>query len=393
MGWHIMTFTGKKVLVVAPDFPYPANHGGRLDIWGRIRALKQLGFKIDLVATTKDKIAPSEIEVVKQYIDNIYICERVNRIIDIFSLWPLQLRSRRSLEKIKFKDNYDFAILESQYVFPIMSNSTLHAKEYILRLHNDEVIYFQELAESVSIGWKKAYYLVESYKFKLLDPELFKHIKNIMFISKDEMEKYQKKNYEINSNFLPPPISDKHCQVPLESRKVLFIGSLFMNNNQEAIKWYINKVHPLLTDIEGYEFMIVGNSKGKCLEWLYSLVQNDKHIHIYDSPQDLTKFYEESCVFANSMLHGAGVKLKTIEAITNGLPVVSTTIGNQGTGLVDKEHIIIADEPILYADYIRELLVNDGKGKNIVKNAQKYLSEHYNQKLLLEKYFSAFMKG
>src|SRR5690242_3218534 len=43
-----MDFDGKKILIVASDFPYPPNHGARLDIWGRILALKQLGFAIDL---------------------------------------------------------------------------------------------------------------------------------------------------------------------------------------------------------------------------------------------------------------------------------------------------------------------------------------------------------
>lgn len=375
-----------KILIVAPDYPFPPNHGGRLDIWGRIKVFSHLNYRIDLVVTVKEKPNYNQLVEVNKYVDNIFFCKRKNRIIDMLSFRPLQLKSRVTLESLQFRDEYDFVCLETQYVLPVLNNPTLRAKKYLLRLQNDEGIYFRELSKSSNDLWKKTYYFLESYKFRWLERKIVGSLTNIMFISKDEMDSYKRKYPDINAVFLPPPITETCRKVCLMSRKVLFVGSLFMINNQEAIKWYITNVHTNLHNIEGYELVIAGNSRGESLDWLYALISKENNIKVYDSPTNLSNIYGESSVFINPMIHGAGVKLKTIEALMNGVPVVSTTVGNQGTGLVNKKHILVSDDPMDYAKYVRLLLLDKVKGNTLIENAQQYLSKYYKQEDILNRY-------
>lgn len=112
------------------------------------------------------------------------------------------------------------------------------------------------------------------------------------------------------------------------------------------------------------------------------------NIDIFDTPDDLDEIYKLGSIFANPMLHGAGVKLKTINAIVNGLPVVSTTIGNQGTGLKNGKHIYVSDDIYQYANMIRILIENKEKRLELIKNGQEFIKVHYNQEIILYKYFS-----
>lgn len=382
-----MNYQNIRMLVVAPDFPYPPNHGGRAEIWGRIKILASLGFNIDLISTIKgNPPCMQNVREIEKYVKRTIFCKRVNRIKDMFSLLPLQIKSRDSLSKVCLEKKYDILLLEGEYVWGILDNPTLRAKHIIIREHNNEKIYFSELSDSVGLGLRKLYYFFESYKFMLLETKLSKCIKNIMFISNEEWRDFYSKFPQLNSIFLPASLEDDiyKKRVP-NSRKVLFIGSLFMVNNREAICWYIEKVHNQIINIPNYELIIAGNSHGESLEWLYKLSDNQK-ITIFDTPQDLEFLYDQSSIFINPMLHGAGVKVKTINAIKNGLAVVSTNVGNQGTGLRDGHDILIADEPQKFALHLRNLLYAPDKVSNLVDSAQKFLFQYYDQKKNIDQF-------
>ena len=75
------------------------------------------------------------------------------------------------------------------------------------------------------------------------------------------------------------------------------------------------------------------------------------------------------CICVNPMHHGAGVKLKIINAIEFGLPVVSTSVGKEGTGLDNAVHLHVADTAEDFMKAIRHLLVHPTKeGRWFVKH-------------------------
>lgn len=376
----------KSILMVSSDFVYPPNHGGRVDVWNKLVCLKSLGFNIDLVVTVKEKPKEEDINIVKSKTSKLILLYRKNELKDIFSLRPLQIKSRKELETVYFDKKYEYLLIEGTYVISILKNKTLKAKHIILRMHNNESVYFKQLSDSETIWWRKFYYLTEAYKFRFIDKKIINKLSNIMFISYEELKIYKAKYPKINAYFLPSAIPLNFKKIISKNKNVVFIGSLFMVNNKEAISFYIKEIHPLLLDIKGYTFTIAGNSKGEGVEWIKNMSSKYNNINIIDSPEKLDDIYANASVFVNPMLHGAGVKLKTINAIVNGLPVVSTTIGNQGTGLENGKHIYIADEPEVFARYIRMLLNSQEKRQQLVKNSQEYINLYYNQEKILSKY-------
>jgi glycosyltransferase involved in cell wall biosynthesis len=393
MGLRFMKLIGKKILVVSPDFPFPPNHGGRVDIWNRIKVLKKIGFETDLVVTVKQSPDASEIDYIKSFVNNVALCRRRNRLFDLFSFFPLQIKSRKSLRNVRPGSDYDIILLESEYTYQILSNTNISARVRVGRIHNSERQYFRELCAASGIGIRKLYYFLESIRFGRMERLMSEHVPNLMFISPEEHAGFRNRFPHINSITLPPCVNDDPFSPPRSGKgKVLFLGSLFMVNNQQALNWYIKNVHPLLFDIDGYEFLVVGNSRGQSLRWLHDLRESYGRISIHDSPDDISPFYESASVFVNSMRYGTGVKLKTIEAIRKGLPVVSTTIGNQGTGLIDGEHILIADEPRLFAKHIRSLLFIRDTCQNLVVRAQEYISRHYRQEEILRNFLEPLLE-
>lgn len=383
------------MLVVCPDMPYPPVHGGRLDMYGRIRALKQLGFTVDVVATVKGDVPTWHLGELRAYVDQLLVCRRQNRFVDLLAPTPLQLESRRCLKNVCLKHEYDVVILESEYVYRILENPQLKARHVVLRVHNDEASYFLQLAKSAFPRLTAVYYYTEAVKFKLMEAKLVSRMHNRMFISYEELKRFQSRYRSSNSIFLPPAIDVSPGSFrtrPLNSRTVLFIGSLFMPNNREGITWFVTHVHPRLQDLEGYNLVIAGNTKGKNLNWLRKLGDAYTRITICENPKELEQLYANSSVFINPVLHGAGVKMKVIDAIRNGLPVVSTKVGIEGTGLVHGRDVLIGDTPIDFARHVRALLCNLTLRRELVSNAQKFLYNNYNQVEVLGKYLEPMLK-
>lgn len=169
-----------------------------------------------------------------------------------------------------------------------------------------------------------------------------------------------------------------------QSKHVVFIGSLFMPNNREAIQWYLAHIHPLMLKEPDYKFIVAGNSRKQSLSWLEGYDMTN--VVVYDTPKTLDDIYKQGYLFVNPMQNGAGVKLKTIEAIQNGLPVISTSIGYEGTGLVDNEHIMVADQPEQFYAKIKLLFDHPEAAKLLLDSSQSFLRTHYNHKEVLKEY-------
>ena len=146
----------KKVLLVAGDFVYPPNHGGRVDIWNRILALRETGMYIHLICTVKKYPSKEYIDVVNNTVDELTLIVRKNRLRDMFCIRPQQMVSRNGLKKVVLGQNYDYLILEGAYVYDIINNPTLKTKTNIMRMHNDESKYFKGLCNASDSVLKKS---------------------------------------------------------------------------------------------------------------------------------------------------------------------------------------------------------------------------------------------
>ena len=378
------------MLMVNCDFVYPPDHGDRVDSWNRIKCLRDMGCIVDLICTVKESPKQEYVDEVKKYVRNLFLCPRKNRIVDIFSPLPLQLKSREQLKHVVLEGKYDYLIVDDTAAMLILQNPRLSYDKAMLHMNNDNYVYFKGLASSEGILWKKLYYLLDAFKYKQIDVDVVRSLPNVAFVSYDEMLRYKREYPQIHATFLPVAIETEYREQTLDSKTVLLIGSLFMINNQDAVRFYLQEVHPHLTrDVEGYHLIIAGNSRKKGIAWIEELTADYNNVEIHDTPENLDPLYARSSVFVNPMRYGAGVKLKTVNAIVNGLPVVATTIGNEGTGLVSGEQILVNDAPEALCRYITELLGDASMRRNFVNRAQAYLRENYNQKEKLSAYLAS----
>lgn len=392
-------YNDKVALLISSYFPYPLDDGGKVDIFNRIKAIKSLGFKIYLICFVKDIPKEEHIKILSESC-KVFVLNRNYNIFSIFSFLPFQVKSRIpskiEIYKLfnKIKDVFfDMVIVEHLYsvgFWNAISQNIKYGMSFI-RIHNDEKSYFWNLFLAEKNIIKKIFYFFESCKFYFFEKKVFsKKFDVYLHISYDEKIKYQKKYPSVNNVFFPTHITDTYIKkYEYKSEKnILFIGALFMQVNMEAIAWYIKNVHfNIFNKYNDYKLIVAGNTRNnKIIKTKFK----GNGIMFFDSPTDeeLQKIYRISKVFIAPLLHGAGVKIKVINAICNALPIVSTSKGIEGTGLQHKKHILLANNPEEFQRNIIALFKNKFLCERLVIESQKYIIENYNEAKILKSLLS-----
>ena len=137
-----------------------------------------------------------------------------------------------------------------------------------------------------------------------------------------------------------------------ERKNICFLGNYKVNHNYDAVKNFVQNILPLIHKYEpDIEFHLLGNDAEKYCEEFKS-----EKVKLIGFVDDLESTLSEYKVFVCPMNYGAGMKGKIGEAAVSGLPIVSTSIGIEGTNLQDGENCFVADSAEEFAGKCLHLL-------------------------------------
>jgi glycosyltransferase involved in cell wall biosynthesis len=134
----------------------------------------------------------------------------------------------------------------------------------------------------------------------------------------------------------------------------------------------VNEIWPLILRQQAdLEFCIAGsNAPAEVLA-----LSGRRGVQVVGYVPDLTQLFDRSRVFVAPLRFGAGVKGKVGESMAHGLPVVTTSIGAEGMSLRDGEHLLVADEPEVFADAVLRLIRDDALWTRLQANGRKFVEE------------------
>ncbi|UWZ83719.1 glycosyltransferase family 4 protein [Occallatibacter riparius] len=351
-----------KILHVIPDFPFPPDNGARADVWSRLVAMKSLGYSVDvLVMAQKRTPSPEQISAVRDVVDSLHFIEPKPRYKCIVTRLPTYIARSASLIEHRLTSEYDVTLMEAEHTFAITQNPTLRTKRTVVRVHNDEIAWLREAMKLEESTLRKQILRLELARLKPFVRHVHQRVDQLWFISEFEWQAFATSHPDLKHKtaWLPPSlqISQTHRRIDPDNKRVLFVGNLYTSLNRDALRWYLEHVHPVLLNIPGYEFIIAGSTHGREVASRFAdhLKSFERCVVHMDMP-DPTELYDDCTIFVNPMQAGAGVKMKSIHAIERRIPVVSTSVGNEGTGFQSGEHLKIADTAEEFTSAIRKLL-------------------------------------
>ncbi len=161
-------------------------------------------------------------------------------------------------------------------------------------------------------------------------------------------------------------------QTPAEPNRLIFTGSLTFSPNYQAMDWFLREVYPLIQAgaPEVVHLTITGNHAN------LPLPQN-KDVSRAGYVEDVRPLIAKSWLSLAPILKGGGTRLKILEALALGTPVVSTAKGAEGLEVQNGEHLIIADTPTDFSRAVLLLLENEGERRRLSENGKQLVQEKY----------------
>jgi len=159
------------------------------------------------------------------------------------------------------------------------------------------------------------------------------------------------------------------------------IGTMFWPPNSEGVIWWLREGYQhLRTLCPGVTYDIVGARPPQALK---TLAEQCTGVHLHGYVVDTVPFWTHTTALAVPLLSGGGVRVKILEAMAMGLPVVSTTVGCEGLEVQDGVHLLIADTPKDFARASAAVLQDKELARKLAQNARQLILERYDAKIAL----------
>jgi polysaccharide biosynthesis protein PslH len=159
-----------------------------------------------------------------------------------------------------------------------------------------------------------------------------------------------------------------------EPNTLIYPGALTYNANYDAIRYFLAEIYPLLREqIPEISLTITGSTSGVDL----SRLQLDSSVQLSGCVADIRPAVSAAGVCVVPIRQGGGTRLKILEAMALGTPVVSTTKGAEGLEVTDGEHIMLADDPLFFAERVRQILRDPAVRGHLVEKARAMVEARY----------------
>ncbi len=163
---------------------------------------------------------------------------------------------------------------------------------------------------------------------------------------------------------------------------LLTIGTMFWPPNSEGVAWWLREGYDLLRrTMPAVTYDIVGARPPRSLQYL-AMSMSGVHLHGYVA--DVTPFWRQATALIVPLLSGGGVRVKILEAMAMGVPVISTSIGCEGLAVRDEEHLLIADTAEALAVASERLLRDPQLATRLSHNALHCIKERYDAPVALQ---------
>ena len=379
---------GLRILIMTPSLPYPPNWGFGIRVFKLIQHLAKQHEVSLLTYATEDADSKEKIAVLEKVCTNVHtilpthtggLSKRKAQFVSLFSPISFQTRSLRSpamqqrLHALQAQEPFDIIQTESSQMcgFDFGNHSLVLLDEHNLEY---ELLYRMYLSER-SPG-RRLYNWLEYVKFRKEEQNCWKRADGCILTSSREEEILRKEEPGKPTRTVPNGVDIEYFS-PMEGmpdpESIVFTGLISYRPNTDAVLYFVQDILPLIRQKRpNVVFTIVGMGPPEEIKRLAG-----PNVVVTDAVPDVRPYVAKASVVVVPLRMGSGTRLKVLEGLSMGKPMVSTSLGSEGITVRDGEHLLLADTPETIAKSVLCLMENRELATKLGKKGRKLAEQEY----------------
>jgi glycosyltransferase involved in cell wall biosynthesis len=383
-----------NILFLSRWFPFPPDNGSKLRVLNLIK-IAASKHQVDLISFTSEPITRERLEGLSPYCKKIqtviyhdFNSISVRSILGLFSTYPRYLIDTYRNDFANYvtqfiqQKSYDLVISSQVDMIPYMKLVTSAKKLY----DEIELTMYSEARYNV-IGtlnrfrakltwWKQSRYVANALR----------QADGFSVVSDREMEIIQSIcEWGARGEVIPNGINMDSYQGDWgepEPDTLVYAGELTYDVNLEAMQYFIADIFPLIKQKRSRVKLYI---TGKVDHQLRAKLPNDANVEFTGYLTDIRPRIAQSWVSIIPLQNGGGTRLKILESLALGTPVVSTRKGAEGLALTAERDLIIRDSPAEFATEVIAILENRNLRISLGNSGKITVSTLYNWKMIGER--------
>ncbi len=382
----------KNILFLTFRFPYPLYGGDRVKSY---HILKHLAKNNNVTLVTffqGEKLLDENIKAIEDLGIKLHVVPLKPIQAAIHSLFhnnPLNPLEINYYQQSQFQDLVDKVIKENHFDVGIafFLRTASYIKKYtnlkkILIAEDCRILYQQRsYKESTSLLHKVVRYY-EHKTLKRFEPKIVKYFDCVTFVTNEDMSEMSKYAPNINIKLLTNGTRTEYYlpDESIEKKHILFTGKMSLWANYLMVKKIVTHIMPTIwKEYPNIKLLVVGADPTKEVLRLAS----DK-VEIHQNVPSFLPYLQRALAFIHPHKGGTGIQNKLLEAMSCGVPVITTKIGNQGINGVHRESIMLGETNEELTNYTLEILKDKELAEKISTNARKLIVDTHSWELIYQ---------
>ena len=316
----------KYLNIISLNIPWPANYGGVLDIYYKMKALHECGVKIILHCFEYERPRTSELEKICH---EVHYYKRRTGLLPNLTYLPYNVYGRKDKNLIKNLLKNDYPILfEGLHSCYYLSDKRLRNRFKIFRECNIEHDYYNALSYSTDNIIKKSFFKLEGLRFRLFQKNV-KWADLLISVSTTDADYLRKVFPEKKVEFIPCfHANEKITTLTGKSNYILYHGKLSVPENEKAVLFLIKNVFCKLK----HKCIVAGMDPS---DDIYKAASSYNNIEIIPNPEQnkMEELISQAQIHTLVTFQDTGLKLKLLNSLFGGRHTLVNSLMLAGSGL------------------------------------------------------------
>jgi sugar transferase (PEP-CTERM/EpsH1 system associated) len=377
-----------KLLVLSSRPPWPPTRADQLTVDRMIRFLSGRGHRIDLVCFVE---TPDEDRKLREglgaFCAAIHTVARSRKrayastLLSLPTSTPMQVAyfdspaMRDLAAKLAAENNYDL-------VYAHLIRMTDYARHLrlpkIAGLQISQALNLERMVSHASDPMRRGFYRIEAGKVRPYEAQVCRDFDRVLLVGERDIEELEKTAPVRNAMVCPHgqdvPDLARVRTGRREPAAIAMSGVMATYTNVDAACWFAEKVFPLVErEVPAASFWIVGRNPQRAVR---ALARPPKVVVTGDVP-DVYDWLCRASIGVAPLRIGAGMQNKLIQAMAAELPVVATTIANEGVGARPERDVLLRDDADEFAQAVLNLLRDEGSRVRLGRAGRQFVERHW----------------